>query len=195
MAEETLPETADPVSETDPAEAFEDVRRELSMLESAIKGLTAARENAPDYSVTLGDMTQALGMIEARLERIEASRALALSPVELTKEINTAAEAVRSQDRQMLAEARDAIARSLGRIDGMIERGQAVERRTEREWMIGVGGVIAGILLWSFLPGAVVRSLPESWHAPEWMAARMMGMEPAAAGEKMIEAAEKAERR
>lgn len=193
MAENPLPETAEPATETNPAQAFEEVRRELSMLESAVKGLTAAREDTPDYSATLGHMAQTLGAIEKRLDGIETSRALALSPVELTKEINTAAEAVRSQDRQMLNEARDALARSLGRIDGMIERGQAVERRTEREWMIGAGGVIAGILLWSILPGAVVRSLPESWHAPEWMAARMMGMERSEAGERMIEAAEKAD--
>jgi hypothetical protein len=187
-------ETAVPVPETDPAEAFEEVRRELSMLESAIKGLTAARENAPDYSATLGGMAQALAAIEARLLRIEKSKALALSPVELEKEISAAAEAVRSQDRQMLGDAQNALARSLGRIDGMIERGQAVERRTQREWMIGAVGVLAGILLWSILPGAVVRSLPESWHAPEWMAARMMAMERTAAGQKMIEAAENADR-
>jgi hypothetical protein len=188
MAKDTIPHT-------DPAEAFESVRNELSLLHSAIKGLTAAREEMPDYSTTLGNMAQGLGAIEERLHRIEKSRALALSPVELTKEIDAAADAVRSQDRQMLSEARDALARSLGRIDGMIERGQGVERRTEREWMIGAGGVFAGILLWSIVPGAIVRSLPESWHAPEWMAARMMGMERAAAGERMIETAEKTDRR
>jgi len=186
MAEDTIPET-------DPAEAFESVRNELSLLHSAIKGLTAAREEMPDYSTTLGNMAQGLGTIEERLQRIEQSRALALSPVELTKEIDAAADAVRVQDRQMLSDAREALARSLGRIDGMIERGQAVERRIEREWMIGAAGMIAGILLWSILPGAIVRSLPESWHAPEWMAARMMGMEHAVAGERMIEAAEKAD--
>ena len=187
-------ETADPVIETDPAEAFEEVRRELSMLESAIKGLTAARENTPDYSVTLGGMAQALAAIEARLHRIENSKTLALSPMELEKEISAAAEAARSQDRQMLGDARDALVRSLGQIDAMIERGQAVERRTRLEWMIGAGGVLAGILLWSILPGAVVRSLPESWHAPEWMAARMMGREPTAARQRMIKPRKKADR-
>jgi len=187
-------ETADPVIETDPAEAFEEVRRELSMLESAIKGLTAARENTPDYSVTLGGMAQALAAIEARLHRIENSKTLALSPMELEKEISAAAEAARSQDRQMLGDARDALVRSLGQIDAMIERGQAVERRTRLEWMIGAGGVLVGILLWSILPGAVVRSLPESWHAPEWMAARMMGGEPTAARQRMIKPRKKADR-
>ncbi len=194
MAPQTLSQTADPVPETDPAAAFEGVRRELSMLESAIKGLTAARENAPDYSVTLGDMMHALAAIEGRLHGIEKSRALALSPVELAKEINAAAEAVRSHDRQMLAEASDTLNRSLGWINGMIHRGQAVERRSEREWIIGAAGVLAGILLWSILPGAVIRSLPASWHAPEWMAARMMGRERTAAGQRMLGAKENADR-
>jgi hypothetical protein len=76
----------------------------------------------------------------------------------------------------------------------MIERGRAVERRTRRELIIVVGGVLAGILLWSILPGAVVRSLPESWHAPDWMAARMMGGEPTAARQRMIKPRKKADR-
>jgi hypothetical protein len=51
----------------------------------------------------------------------------------------------------------------------------------------------AGILLWSILPGVLVRALPESWHAPEWMAARMMGVEPQVAGQRLIEIADKAD--
>jgi hypothetical protein len=190
-----MDEDEDSRSDIDPAEAFEDVRRQLCMVHSAVEGLTAMRKKAPDYSTTLGEMQQGLGAIGDRLAHIEASRALALSPVELAKEITAAAETVRSQDRQMLGEARDALARSLGRIDGMIERGQAVERQTRRERRIAVGGMLAGILLWSILPGAAVRSLPESWHAPEWMAARMMGLDRAAAGQRTIEAAEKADGR
>lgn len=187
MDEDNLPET-------DPAEAFEDVRRELSMLASAIKGLTAERKNTPDYTATLAAMNQGLGAIDARLRQIEQSRALALSPVELAKEINVAAGHVRSQDRQMLEEARAALARSLGQVDGMIGRGRAVAGRERRERWIAVGGMLAGIVLWSILPGAVVRSLPESWHAPEWMGARMMGLEADAAGKRMIDAAQQADR-
>jgi hypothetical protein len=186
MTEETPPAI---VPDTDPAQAFEEVRRELSMLESAIKGLTAERKNAPDYSVTLAEMKHVLPSIDARLDQIEHSKVLALSPVELAKEINAAAETVRSQDRRLLAEARDALARSLGQVDGMIGRGQAVAGRAHRECWIAAGGTLAGILLWSILPGAVVRSLPESWHASEWMAARMMGMGQVEAGKRMIETA------
>lgn len=75
----------------------------------------------------------------------------------------------------MLVAMRDEMVRAVGRVDGMIQRGQAAQRRVLRERLIAAGGVLAGILLWSILPGMVVRSLPESWHAPEWMAARMIG--------------------
>jgi hypothetical protein len=35
--------------------------------------------------------------------------------------------------------------------------------------------VLGGILLWSSLPGTIARAVPESWHWPERMAARMVG--------------------
>ncbi|MGV2497473.1 DUF6118 family protein [Pelagerythrobacter aerophilus] len=178
---------------TDAADAFGEVRSELTLLHSAVQGLTAAREKTPDYSATLGEMADRLNDLNVRLYHIEKSRALSLSPAALADEINAAAGAVRAQDRKMLEEASGALNRSLGWINGMINRGQAVERRIEREWMIGVGGMFAGMLLWSILPGLVVRSLPESWHAPEWMAAQMMGMDKAEAGKRLVEAAEKAD--
>lgn len=190
MTDQTLPDL-DP--ETDAAEAFEEVRRELSMLENAIKGLTAEREKTPDYTATLGGISEWLKAINQRLYNMEHSRALSLSPVELVKEINTAADAVRSEDRHILADAHKALSRSLGEVDLMIARGRSVAGRACRERWIAVGGMLTGILLWSVLPGAVVRSLPESWHAPEWMAARMMGVDQAEAGTRMFGAAENAD--
>jgi hypothetical protein len=68
----------------------------------------------------------------------------------------------------------------------MIERGQAVTRRAHRERWIALSGVLVGIITWSILPGVIVRSLPESWHAPEWMTARIMGVEPAGAGPAVV---------
>ncbi len=185
--------TDDHAPEIDPADAFEGVRRELSMLTSAIAGLTAMREKAPDYSATLGEISARLETVGTRLAKIEQSRALSLTPGALAKEVDAAAAAVRAEDRKMLAEARDALTRSLGQVDGMIGRGRAIAERERRERWIAAGGLVAGILLWSILPGAIVRSLPASWQAPEWMAARMMGMDQAAAGERMVETAREAD--
>jgi hypothetical protein len=54
--------------------------------------------------------------------------------------------------------------------------------------------VLAGSLLCATLPGAIARSLPASWHVPEWMAARTMNMDQMAAGERMIATARRPER-
>ena len=37
------------------------------------------------------------------------------------------------------------------------------------------GALLAGILLWSFLPGTIARAMPNSWLWPERMAARIVG--------------------
>jgi hypothetical protein len=42
------------------------------------------------------------------------------------------------------------------------------------------------MLIWSMLPGTIARSLPESWHVPEWMASRTMARDMKAAGERLL---------
>ncbi len=37
-----------------------------------------------------------------------------------------------------------------------------------------IAGALAGALVWSFLPGALARALPDSWNLPERMATRML---------------------
>jgi hypothetical protein len=177
--------------ETNPALAFEDLRKEVSLARRALEGLTAARENNPDYSTTLGEMAQSLKTATEGLARIELSPAVRLSPAALAQELITASETVRADDKRLLREAGDALARSIGRIDGIVERGQAAgHQRLARIWC-AAGGVFGGILLWAALPGAVARSLPESWHVPEWMAARTIGLDMPQAGERLIAVGER----
>jgi hypothetical protein len=38
-----------------------------------------------------------------------------------------------------------------------------------------VAGVLAGVLLWSFLLDAIARALPQDWRIPEAMAVRTLG--------------------
>lgn len=181
-------------NQPDPTQAFEAVRRELSLLHSAVAGLAAEREKIPDYSQTLGQIAQALGETGKRLAAIEQSRAISLSPVQLVKEIGAAAETVRIEDRRMLDTARGALDQSLGRVDGMIRRGQATERQVNRERWHAAVGLLIGMLIWAVLPGAVARSLPVSWHVPEWMAARTMGIRHSEAGQRISEPERRADR-
>lgn len=164
-------------SDTDPdatAQAFDELRGEVSLTRRAVEGLTAARERVPDYSVTLGTMTQALDAAVAALSRIEASPAVRLSPAALNAEIVKAGAAARADDAKLVQETRDAMLRAIGRVDGIVQRGQAADKQVRQRVWSAVGGAVAGMLIWAVLPGAVARALPASWHVPEWMAARTL---------------------
>jgi hypothetical protein len=77
----------------------------------------------------------------------------------------------------MLLRAHETVMQSVGRIDGIVERGQVTDRREWQQRWRTAGCVAGGMLIWSVLPGTVARSLPESWHVPEWMASRTMARE------------------
>jgi phage-related minor tail protein len=159
------------------AAAFEELRREVSLTRAAIEGLTAARERIPDYSATLGQIAERLKATAATVDRIENAPAVSLSPDAMTAEIVKAASAARTADARLIQEARDAFSQSIGQVDSIVKRGQAVDRQWRQRVWTGAVCALAGALLWSFLPGVVARSLPTSWHVPEWMAARTMRMD------------------
>ena len=173
-------------AESDAPDAFDELRGEVSLLRAAVEGLTSAREHMPDYTATLGAMSNTLTAVQDGLERIERSPAVCLSPEAMALGISKASETARAQDARMLDDARDMISRSLGRIDGIVERGQVSHRQRRRVLWCAAAGLVTGMLLWSVLPGAVARTLPESWHVPEWMAVRTMGLDERAAGERLM---------
>jgi len=167
--------TKDLPSQIDPAEAFEAVRHELSLLHNAVLGLTAAREKIPDYSASLAELHTLVDDARRRAAAIQQSPSLQMTVATIAKDVQVAADAVRVEDRRMLEASRTAIDRSVGAIDAIVRRGQAVDQQQERLIWAACAGLVAGILLWSILPSAIARSLPSSWHVPEWMAARTLG--------------------
>lgn len=173
-------------SATDLAQAFEALRGEVSLTRRALEGLTAARERIPDYSPTLAKLGKQIEITIAQTEAIRQAPAIVLTRDGIAKRMIEASVLVRAEDARMLHETRDVLSRSIGKIDGIVERGQAADRQWRDKLWYAVGGVIAGIWLWSVLPGAVARSLPASWHVPEWMAARTMRMTPHEAGRALL---------
>ncbi len=157
------------------AAAFEELRREVSLARAAVEGLTAARERIPDYSVTLAQIAERLKATVATVDRIEKAPAVSLSPDAMTAEIVRAGTAARAADMRLIHEARDMLSRSIGQVDGIVKRGLGVDQQRSKTIWAAAGGLFAGILIWSVLPGAIARSLPASWHVPEWMAARTLG--------------------
>lgn len=170
------------------AEAFEELRREISLTRHAVEGLTAARERIPDYTPTLASIATSLKETRATVSRIEDSPAMRLSPGAMAVELVKASSTARAEDARILNDVRNALSRSIGHVDAIVKRGKAADRQLRDKLFWTGGGMAAGILLWSVLPGAVARSLPQSWHVPEWMAARTIDLPVHSAGERMIAA-------
>jgi hypothetical protein len=180
-------ETDEPINGA--VRAFEDLRTEISLTRNAVGGLTAAREKIPDYTSTLGQMSVDLKKLQDTLDRIARCPAFALTPAELTVEIVKAAGAARADDARKLDETREVLSRSIGRIDGIVQKGQAAEGQKRRLIWCCAGTAAAAVLLWSVLPGAIARRLPGSWHVPERMAARTIGTDMSTAAQRLQEVA------
>ena len=128
----------------DAATAFEDLRREISLQRAAIEGLTSAKDKLPDYSPTLRDMETRLGQLERHLESINERPAMQLTPLTIATEMHEALMTYRADDRRIIVEACDALARSLGRIEGMIKQKRSTD---QQDWWVtwaATGGLLLG---------------------------------------------------
>lgn len=131
----------------DAAKAFEELRREISLQRSAIEGLTAAKDKLPDYSLTLRDIASRLDQVEKQIESINEKPAMRLTPRTIAAEIHEGLMSYRAEDGRAIGDARDALARSLGRIEGMIKQRRSND---EQDWWVTwgtTGGLLCGMLL------------------------------------------------
>lgn len=143
MTQEPAPNT--PAS--DAAKAFEELRREISLQRSAIEGLTAAKDKLPDYSLTLRDIASRLDQVEQTIESINEKPAMRLTPRTIATEMHEALMSYRAEDGKAIGDARDALARSLGRVEGMIKQRRSTD---DQGWWVtwaGTGGLLLGALL------------------------------------------------
>lgn len=174
-----------------PAQAFDALRGEVALLRRAIEGLAAQNGNLdiPDYSETLGQMALHMKASAKTLKDMSASPALDMTPETLAKRIEAAAQAARASDHAAQIAARERIDKAATDMRQIIGTARtAGEQRHHLIWVAG-GGLLAGIILWSFLPGMIARSAPTSWHWPESMAARVMRLSPAEASAHMMQSA------
>lgn len=174
--------------EADPATAaFTRLADKVELLEAAITGLATKREAMPDYSATLGELAKRLSGVAQGLGVIAEKPAMQLTPETLAARIDTAAQAARRSDQAALAEARerfDQESRVMREIAGTAHN--VCEQRRRLSWAAG-SGLLAGMLVWSFLPGTIARATPESWRWPERIATRMLNApSPWEAGNRLM---------
>lgn len=164
--------------EPDPAaEAFFRLEGELALMRRGVEQM--AREKAdiviPDYSATLGEMAQNIARLLRELQVIAAKPAMTLTPEDLAQRIDDAARQARQTDHAELRGAHDRFDHASRELKTLVASAYAAREQHCRLLWAASGGLIAGCLLWSILPGVIVRALPQSWHIPEGMAAHVLG--------------------
>lgn len=142
-------------SQEDPAWAFIALRGEVSLLRRAVQGLTAERQNTPDYTPTLTDLAGKLGHIEAFLGKVAESPAMRLTPENVAVSVARASETARAGHRESLEKAGAILRASIASINGVVEHAWAADRQWKQLYWTGGGGMLVGIIstltAWHFI--------------------------------------------
>ncbi len=185
-------QAADTEPEGDPAvEAFARLEGELALVRRAVQQLAAERADIviPDYGKTLGGMAKQIDAILGSLGEIAEHPSMQMSPESFGARIESVALAARRADHESIEQARKDSRQATQDLRAALTQVCTADEQKRRLWQGIGGGALAGILLWSFLPGTIARAVPESWHWPERMAARMIGQPtPWNAGIQMMQA-------
>ena len=99
------------------------------------------------------------------------------------------AESSRRTDQDRISQARNDLHHATQEMRSVTAHARTATDQRHQLFKVAGGALLAGLLLWSFLPGTIARAMPERWHWPERMAARMVGQDtPWSAGIRMMRA-------
>ena len=176
----------------DPAQAFEDLRAEVSVLRRAVEGLPAAvREHrAPDYSEDLGILGKGLDDIGDQLSKIMKAPALVRTPEEQGQAIAQAGVGLVREAAQRIDHAAQRLDRAAreaegerSRLDGII--GQALTRNRQFKALCWTGGL--ALVLGLVISPLIALALPQGLR-PQ-LAALVMHEDRWSAGAELMQAA------
>jgi len=147
----------------DPAQAFEDLRAEVSVLRKAVEALPAAiRDNRPpDYTQDLAVIGKGLDEIGAQLETILKSPALRLTPEQQGQSIANAGSAMMREAAQKFDRATQEADRDRYNLANMI--GTIRRKQDQQTWLMIVGAMafVIGFMAFPF----VMRAMPFGMNA------------------------------
>lgn len=172
------PDAPVPEAAGDPAaEAFARLEGELALTRRAVQHLAAERADIviPDYGPTLTDMAKRMGAMSENLKGMAGHPAMQMTPDSVGNRIAAAAEAARRSDQDRITQAWSNLNHAAQEMRSVTAHARTAAEQRQQLYQVAGGALLTGILLWSFLPGTVARAMPEGWHWPERMAARVVG--------------------
>ena len=165
-------------TETDPAtEAFARLEGEMAMVRHTVQNM--ARERAdiviPDYTATLGQMADQLAQASKTLGTISKKPAIQMTPEDIAFQIKRASLDIQRDASDLFRHGRKDFDSATMQLNTIVGRVRTEDEQKRQTWRFAGVGALAGILLWSMLPGTIARAMPESWQWPEWMARKGVG--------------------
>jgi hypothetical protein len=173
------------------ARAFDDLRAEVSLMRRVVERLAAERADdgpAPDYSETLGVISQNLSATAQRVDALVKSPALSLTPEETGRQIGAAGFDARREDHRLLVAARQGLDEVAARLGHQLHSHTEAGEQQRRMWRVGLAAVVVGMAIWAIFAGPIARILPKSWLLPERMAARSLRMPMWEGGQRLMRA-------
>ena len=167
----------DTTEAADPATAaFLRLEGEVALVRLAVEKLAIEKADIdiPDYNDTLTEISQDLSALTTTMEDILAKPAMALTPENMARRMTEAARSGREADRGRIDTLQSLYNGAVQELRTMVAWGRVAANQRERINWAASGGVLAGCLIWSILPGLVARSLPDNWSMPEKIAARVL---------------------
>lgn len=164
-------------ADIDPAAAaFTRLEEEMALMRRAVQQLAAERADIviPDYDPTLKEMAKQLGAVGGYLKGITAHPAMQLTPETIADRIAVAAQSARRADQDQVVQSQTELQHATRELRAITTTVRTSADQRAIVMRTAGAGMLAGALLWSFLPGAVARALPDSWQLPERLAARMV---------------------
>lgn len=166
-----------PDEDIDPAAAaFTRLQEEMALMRRAVQQLAAERADIiiPDYDSTLKEMAEQLGAVGGYLKGMTAHPAMQLTPETVGDRIAVAAQSARRADQDQIVQSRTELQHATRELRAITNTVRTSADQRANVVRTAIAGALAGALVWSFLPGAIARALPDSWQLPERMATRML---------------------
>lgn len=138
MADNILPQSADP------AEAFNALRGQIALLQTALEGLTAAREKIPDYTDELRRIVEYLRGLDRRLTEIEGKPALATTPTDFSAEMVRCSVVARDEDRRLVQQAHQNVVTIYAQLRELVRQADGAEAQRMRYYYFAGGGAAVG---------------------------------------------------
>jgi len=139
----------EPDGAADPAQAFEDLRAEVSVLRRAVEALPGAWEDnrPPDYTPSLGTIAKGLAVVAGQLDAIRKHPALRLTPEQHQQAVAQAGNGLMREAVQTLDRAAQDAERARQQLAGLIGTARTQGAQRTSLWWTGCIAFAVALML------------------------------------------------